>query len=67
VPSYDKDTLKVNDDGSIDVYVGPKAPEGMEANWIPTEGRDWLMVCFYGPQKPLFDRTRTFNDFEEMS
>jgi hypothetical protein len=28
------DLLK-NEDGSIDIYYGPKAPEGKESNWIP--------------------------------
>ena len=28
--------LKKNSDGSVDVYFGPKAPKGKEANWIPT-------------------------------
>ena len=25
-----------NDDGSIDLYFGPKVPKGKEANWIQT-------------------------------
>jgi hypothetical protein len=25
-----------NDDGSVDLYMGPKAPAGFEKNWIPT-------------------------------
>jgi hypothetical protein len=29
-----RDELLVNDDGSIDIYFGPEAPEGKEANWI---------------------------------
>jgi hypothetical protein len=66
VSSYDKDTLHLNDDGSVDVLIGPEAPAGMEANWVPTEGRDfWLVARFYGPQKPLFDKTWTFNDVEK--
>ncbi len=28
--------LVKNKDGSIDVYVGPKAPKGFENNWVPT-------------------------------
>jgi hypothetical protein len=28
--------LQVNDDGSVDVYVGPKPPEGKESNWVQT-------------------------------
>ncbi len=25
-----------NADGSVDICLGPKAPEGMETNWVPT-------------------------------
>lgn len=25
-----------NADGNVTLYVGPKAPEGLESNWIPT-------------------------------
>lgn len=28
--------LVKNADGTIDLYVGPKAPAGFEKNWIPT-------------------------------
>ncbi len=28
--------LKVNDDGSVDAYFDPKAPAGMENNWLQT-------------------------------
>jgi hypothetical protein len=30
-----RDKLITNDDGSIDLYFGPDAPAGKEANWIP--------------------------------
>jgi hypothetical protein len=48
-----------NADGSTDLYFGPKAPEGKEANWVYTKpGKSWFMVFrFYGPQPPLFDKT----------
>ena len=29
--------LQTNPDGSVDIYFGPKAPAGKEANWIPTD------------------------------
>ena len=35
VSSQDKN-LKTNADGSVDVYFGPKAPEGREGNWMQT-------------------------------
>jgi hypothetical protein len=28
--------LQKNEDGSVDIYFGPKAPEGKEPNWVPT-------------------------------
>ena len=48
--SYDK--LKANDDGSIDLYFGPKAPPGGESNWIETvPGKGFYpMVRFYSPK-----------------
>jgi hypothetical protein len=32
-----------NEDGSVDIYRGPKAPAGFEKNWIPTViGKNWF-------------------------
>jgi hypothetical protein len=68
VSSYDKDHLVVNDDGSIEVYIGPSAPEGLEPNWIPTGGRDfWLIVRFYGPERAIFDGTWTLPDPDKVT
>ena len=56
-----------NADGAVDVYIGPAAPKGLEANWIPTAGKDfWLIARFYGPQQPLFDKTWVMPDVEEV-
>ena len=51
--SYDK--LKTNADGSIDLYFGPKAPAGMESNWIETvPGKGFYpMMRFYSPKAGL--------------
>ena len=44
VSSQDKG-LKVNSDGSTDVYFGPKAPPGLEHNWIQTiPGKGWFNI-----------------------
>jgi len=61
--------LRKNADGSVDVYVGPKAPAGMESNWIYTEpGKDWYpWFRFYGPQKAIFDKTWKLRDFDKIS
>lgn len=51
--------VKVNDDGSVDVYFGPKAPAGFEQNWVQTlPGKGWFMILrLYGPLEPWFDKT----------
>jgi hypothetical protein len=49
VGSLDKG-LRKNDDGSVDIYIGPKAPDGQESNWIYTlpEKNWWPWFRFYG-------------------
>lgn len=56
--------LVTNDDGSVDLFFGPTAPEGKEANWIQTiPGRHWFSYFrFYGPLEPYFDRTWKLDD-----
>ena len=58
--------LKKNKDGSVTIYLGPKAPSGKEANWLPTEEgrRFFLLFRFYGPQKGVFDGSWELNDIE---
>jgi len=65
VSSLDKG-LAVNQDGSVDVYFGPKAPAGMEKNWIQTvPGKGWNMLFrLYGPLEPWFDRTWKLSEIE---
>jgi hypothetical protein len=57
VSSQNKDVRK-NADGSVDVYFGPKAPEGWENNWIQTiPDKGWFMILrLYGPLEPWFDK-----------
>jgi hypothetical protein len=59
--------LQKNADGSTDVYFGPQAPTGKDANWIPTRagGRFEVLFRLYGPQKPLFDKTWVLPDIEK--
>ncbi|GFO81087.1 MAG: hypothetical protein A49_07140 [Methyloceanibacter sp.] len=51
--------LKVNADGSVDVWFGPKAPDGMENNWVQTiPGKGWFTILrLYGPLEPWFDQS----------
>lgn len=57
-----------NDDGSIDIYFGPKAPKGKEKNWIPTvPGKGWFTYFrLYAPLEPYFDRTWPLPDIERV-
>jgi hypothetical protein len=65
--SYDLADMKTNEDGSVSIYVGPEAPEGLESNWIDTAGkRPMPMFRFYGPQDALNDRTFKMPDFEPV-
>ncbi|XIA62515.1 DUF1254 domain-containing protein [Bradyrhizobium sp. TZ2] len=50
--------VKANGDGSIDIYFGPRAPAGKEANWVPTDPKRQFEVMFrlYRPTKAFFDK-----------
>jgi len=63
--SYDLDKMKRNADGSTTLYVGPKAPAGLEANWIPTRSKRPLPTFrFYGGTEALNMKTFKMPDFE---
>jgi hypothetical protein len=58
--------VRKNADGSVDLYLGPKAPGGQDSNWIPTDParRFELMFRLYGPKKELFDKVWVLPDVE---
>jgi len=60
--------LRKNEDGSVDIYCGPKVPAGFEKNWIPTvPGKNWFAYFrFYEPTEPYFDRSWPLPDFEQV-
>jgi hypothetical protein len=63
--SRDRDKMKINADGSVTLYFGPKAPKGYENNWISTGGKvPFPMFRFYGPMEALFNKTFILNDVE---
>lgn len=66
--SSDTPGLAKNTDGSVDVYFGPKAPAGKETNWVPTsaDGKFEVLFRFYGPEKPLFDKSWVLPDIEKV-
>ena len=65
--SYDKSKLLMNADGSVDLYFGPTAPAGKEANWLPTGEDFFLILRLYGPQQAYFDKTWKMNDIERVN
>lgn len=74
IKNVDRASLASNDgsvaknaDGSVDVWFGPKAPEGREPNWVPTDPsrRFELMFRLYAPTKALFDKAWTLPDVEK--
>ncbi len=60
--------LQYNRDGSIDLYVGGKAPKGKERNFLKTVGDDGWFVYFrlYAPLQPFFDKSFRLPDFERI-
>lgn len=66
VPSIDPD-LVTNADGSVDVYIGPKKPEG-KVNWIQTlPGKGWnLLWRIYGPEQAWYDQKWRPSEIEEV-
>jgi hypothetical protein len=65
--SIGKDVQK-NPDGSVDIYIGPKAPAGKESNWLYTpEDKNWFpWFRFYGPEKAVLDKSWKMPDIELM-
>lgn len=61
--------LKLNADGSVDLYFAPKAPKGLESNWVQTvPGRAWFPYFrWYGPTQAYYDRSWTLPDFERTN
>lgn len=62
-------SLQTKPDGSVDIYFGPKVPTGEESNWVPTSpnGEFEVLFRFYGPEKPLFDKTWRLPDIEKIA
>jgi hypothetical protein len=65
--SFDRDKMKLNADASVTVYMGPKAPDGLENNWIPTQGkRPLVIIRAYSPEDPIYSKTFKLPDFEKV-
>ena len=63
--TYDLDTMKRDPDGGVTIYVGPKAPDGLASNWLPTSGKRPLpAIRFYGATDDLNQKHFKMPDFE---
>jgi hypothetical protein len=63
------DNLKYNDDKSVDLYFGPKLPDGApKSNYLRTvPGKGWFtLLRLYSPKKAFFDQTWRPGDFEKI-
>jgi hypothetical protein len=51
--------IKMNEDGSYDIYFSPEAPAGYENNWLQTiPGKGWFVALrIYGPLEPWIKKT----------
>jgi hypothetical protein len=60
--------LRANDDGSIDIHLGPEPPAGLEANWIRTPpDTGWFpLLRLYGPTEAWFDQSWKPGDLEPL-
>ena len=65
--SYPSPAAVHNKNGSVDIYFAPKAPKGLESNWIPTGEDFFLLFRLYGPDKPLFEKTWILADVEKIN
>ena len=61
-------SLQFNQDGSIDLYVGPEAPSGKESNWIETnsDNNSIFLFRFYGPEAGVRDGSWIMDGFIEI-
>ena len=61
-----RDKMITNEDGSTDIYFGPKPPVGKESNWIQTvPGKGWFSVLrLYSPKQEWWDKKWIPSDIE---
>lgn len=61
--------LRMNQDGSVDVFMGVSPPMGWEANWLPSRPgqRFEALARFYGPERALWERTWVLPDVEQVA
>ena len=63
-----RDKPAMNPDGSTELFLGPKPPEGKEGNWLATvPGRGYFAILrLYGPGEGALNRTWKPGDIEKI-
>src|SRR5437868_2715777 len=63
-----RDKPAQNADGSTDLYLGPKAPVGKQANWLATvPGKAYFVILrLYGPTEPAINKSWKPGDIEQV-
>ena len=66
--SRTEDLIK-NADSSVDLYFGPKAPEGKAPNWVQTNDGESFFVYLrlYGPEQAYFDQSFPMNKIQKVN
>ena len=65
---YEAESASGLANGGTDLYLGPKATEGKEKNWLATvPGRGYFAILrFYGPTEPALTKTWKPGDAVKM-
>lgn len=60
--------LQKNPNGSVDIYFAPKALEGKDSNWVPTDPARTFELMFraYGPTPAFFQKQWVLPDVEKI-
>ena len=64
-----RDKPAQNPDGSTELYLGPKAPDGKQGNWLATvPGKGYFAILrLYGPTEAAIDKSWKPGDIEKVN
>ena len=63
----DRNKLKFNTDGSLDIFIQTAAPEGTSSNWLPSPNDTFaLTLRLYLPQDSFLDGSWTLPAVERI-